>query len=160
MPAGTMPGPPGSGVTSPARRNRTRPISRLSPVDIPSRARLNNDIRAPAQSQMIGERRVFVSINEGVEKIADGLRNRVATFTREYSQQNARKANNHRRFLRAHNKGRVARMEPTGPARSGRPDDRLRVIRDCAVPPSMPPRISLRSIRATKRARCSAHTPR
>jgi hypothetical protein len=53
---------------------------------------------------MIGERRVFVSMNEGVDKIADGLRNRVATFTREYSQQNARKANNHRHFLRAHNK--------------------------------------------------------
>jgi len=35
MPAGTMPGPPGSGVTSPARRNRTRPINRLSPVDDP-----------------------------------------------------------------------------------------------------------------------------
>jgi hypothetical protein len=32
VPAGSMPGPPGSGVTSPARRNRTRPISRLSPV--------------------------------------------------------------------------------------------------------------------------------
>jgi len=42
----------------------------------------------------------------------------------------------------------VARMEPTGPARSGRPDDRLRVIRDCREA-SMPPRISLRSIRAT-----------
>ncbi len=39
VPAGPMPRPPGSGVTSPARRNRTRPISRLSPVDIPSRAR-------------------------------------------------------------------------------------------------------------------------
>jgi hypothetical protein len=36
MPAGSMPGPPGSGVTSPARRNRTRPINRLSPVDDPS----------------------------------------------------------------------------------------------------------------------------
>jgi hypothetical protein len=36
MPAGPMPGPPGSGVTSPARRNRTRPINRLSPVDDPS----------------------------------------------------------------------------------------------------------------------------
>jgi len=35
MPEGTMPGPPGSGVTSPARRNRTRPIQRLSPVDVP-----------------------------------------------------------------------------------------------------------------------------
>ena len=35
MPAGTMPKPPGSGVTSPARRNRTRPIHRLSPVDVP-----------------------------------------------------------------------------------------------------------------------------
>jgi len=32
MPAGSMPRPPGSGVTKPARRNRTRPISRLSPV--------------------------------------------------------------------------------------------------------------------------------
>ena len=28
----SMPKPPGSGVTSPARRNRTRPTSRLSPV--------------------------------------------------------------------------------------------------------------------------------
>src|SRR5208282_322384 len=36
MPAGSMPKPPGSGVTSPARRNRTRPIARLSPVDDPS----------------------------------------------------------------------------------------------------------------------------
>jgi hypothetical protein len=36
MPADPMPGPPGSGVTSPARRNRTRPINRLSPVDDPS----------------------------------------------------------------------------------------------------------------------------
>ena len=35
LPAGTMPKPPGSGVTSPARRNRTRPIQRLSPVDVP-----------------------------------------------------------------------------------------------------------------------------
>ena len=35
VPAGTMPGPPESGVTSPARRNRTRPIQRLSPVDVP-----------------------------------------------------------------------------------------------------------------------------
>ena len=32
MPAGTMPKPPGSGVTSPARRNRTCSINRLSPV--------------------------------------------------------------------------------------------------------------------------------
>jgi hypothetical protein len=32
MPADAIPGPPGSGVTSPARRNRTRPINRLSPV--------------------------------------------------------------------------------------------------------------------------------
>jgi hypothetical protein len=35
MPEGTMPGPPGSGVTSPARRNRTRSINWLSPVDVP-----------------------------------------------------------------------------------------------------------------------------
>jgi hypothetical protein len=37
MPAGTMPGPPGSGVTSPARRNRTRSaircVSRSRPLD-------------------------------------------------------------------------------------------------------------------------------
>jgi hypothetical protein len=39
MPAGSMPGPPGSGVTSPARRYRTRPISRLSPVTPLRRAR-------------------------------------------------------------------------------------------------------------------------
>jgi len=32
MPADPMPGPPGSGVTSPARGNRSRPVSRLSPV--------------------------------------------------------------------------------------------------------------------------------
>jgi hypothetical protein len=32
MPADSIPGPPGSGVTSPARRNRTRPINRLPPV--------------------------------------------------------------------------------------------------------------------------------
>jgi hypothetical protein len=35
MPAGTMPGPPGSGVTSPACRNRARSINRLSPVTSP-----------------------------------------------------------------------------------------------------------------------------
>ena len=35
MPEGSMPGPPGSGVTSPARRNRTRSINWLSPVDVP-----------------------------------------------------------------------------------------------------------------------------
>ena len=35
LPAGTIPEPPGSGVTSPARRNRTRSIQRLSPVDVP-----------------------------------------------------------------------------------------------------------------------------
>jgi len=35
VPEGTMPGPPGSGVTSPARRNRTRSINWLSPVDVP-----------------------------------------------------------------------------------------------------------------------------
>jgi hypothetical protein len=35
MPEGSMPGPPGSGVTSPARGNRTRSIQRLSPVDVP-----------------------------------------------------------------------------------------------------------------------------
>jgi hypothetical protein len=86
VPAGSMPRPPGSGVTNPARRNRTRPISRLSPVDIPSRARCKHDIRARPQSQMIGERRVFVSMNEGVEKIAKTLRKGAATFTREDSQ--------------------------------------------------------------------------
>jgi hypothetical protein len=35
MPEESMPGPPGGGVTSPARRNRTRSIQRLSPVDVP-----------------------------------------------------------------------------------------------------------------------------
>jgi hypothetical protein len=35
VPEGTMPGPPGNGVTSPARRNRTRSINWLSPVDVP-----------------------------------------------------------------------------------------------------------------------------
>ena len=35
MPAGSLPGPPGSGVTSPARRNRTRSINWLSPADVP-----------------------------------------------------------------------------------------------------------------------------
>ncbi len=30
-----MPKPPERGVTSPARRNRTRPIQRLSPVNVP-----------------------------------------------------------------------------------------------------------------------------
>jgi hypothetical protein len=65
---------------------------------------------------MIGERHEFVSMNEGVEKIADGLRNRVATFTREYLQQNARKANNHRHFLRARNKGTVFRRLRGPPA--------------------------------------------
>jgi hypothetical protein len=49
--------------------------------DIPSRARLNNDIRAHPQSQMFGERRAIVSMNEGVEKIADKPRDGVATFT-------------------------------------------------------------------------------
>jgi hypothetical protein len=32
VPAGPMPRPPGSEITSPARRNRTRPVSRPSPV--------------------------------------------------------------------------------------------------------------------------------
>jgi hypothetical protein len=35
VPGGTMPKPPGSGVTSPARGNRTRSINWLSPVDVP-----------------------------------------------------------------------------------------------------------------------------
>ncbi len=43
MPAGTMPGPPGSGVTSPTRRNRTRPIAQPSPVDAPRWARCRGD---------------------------------------------------------------------------------------------------------------------
>jgi hypothetical protein len=30
-----MPRPPGSGITSPARRNRTRSVNWLSPVDVP-----------------------------------------------------------------------------------------------------------------------------
>jgi hypothetical protein len=36
MPAGTMPGPPGSGVTSPARRNRTRSMFRRASRTRPS----------------------------------------------------------------------------------------------------------------------------
>jgi hypothetical protein len=43
MPEGTMPGPPGSGVTSPARRNRTRSIDgcrQRRPFDERDRARL------------------------------------------------------------------------------------------------------------------------
>jgi hypothetical protein len=36
VPEGTMPRPPGSEVTNPARRNRARPTDRLSPVDVPS----------------------------------------------------------------------------------------------------------------------------
>jgi len=35
MPAKAMPEPPGSEVTSLARGNRTRPIGRPSPVDVP-----------------------------------------------------------------------------------------------------------------------------
>ena len=35
MPEGSIPKPPGSGVTSPAGRNRTRSINWLSPVDVP-----------------------------------------------------------------------------------------------------------------------------
>ncbi len=43
----------------------------------------------------------------------------------------------------------VARMEPTGPARSGRPHDKLRATRDKGAVLSAAPRIALRSIRAT-----------
>jgi hypothetical protein len=43
MPAETMPEPPGSGVTSPARRNRTRPIHRLSPVDVPEVSEIGSE---------------------------------------------------------------------------------------------------------------------
>src|SRR5580658_9751142 len=42
-----------------------------------------------------------------------------------------------------------ARMEPTGPARSGRPDDRLREIRVNPRGLTAESRIALRSIRAT-----------
>jgi hypothetical protein len=44
----------------------------------------------------------------------------------------------------------VARMKPTGPARSGRPDDRLREIRDRSLGFQRRSRISLRFMRATK----------
>jgi hypothetical protein len=40
VPAGSMPKPPGSGVTNPARRNRARSVSRPSPVDVPLLSRL------------------------------------------------------------------------------------------------------------------------
>jgi hypothetical protein len=39
MPPGSMPGPPGSGVTSPARRNRLRSIGRPSPATSLERAK-------------------------------------------------------------------------------------------------------------------------
>ena len=45
--------------------------------------------------------------------------------------------------------GAVARMKPTGPARSGRPDDRLSEMRGQRWTIIMVPRITLRSIRAT-----------
>jgi hypothetical protein len=41
---------------------------------------------------MIAERRVFVSMDEGVEKIAKTLCNRAATFTREDSQAKSAKS--------------------------------------------------------------------
>jgi len=41
MPEGTMPGPPGSGVTNPARRNRTRSVSRCVSRPRPSRTRFS-----------------------------------------------------------------------------------------------------------------------
>jgi len=43
MPEGTMPGPPGSGVTNPARGNRTRSVSRCVSRPRPSRARFPGD---------------------------------------------------------------------------------------------------------------------
>ena len=47
VPAGPMPGPPGSGVTSPARRNRTRSINRLSPVDDPEVSEIRRNCSRP-----------------------------------------------------------------------------------------------------------------
>ena len=53
MPEGTMPGPPGSGVTSPARRNRTRSINWLSPVDVPDASETARLWSSPRQSQRL-----------------------------------------------------------------------------------------------------------
>ena len=54
MPEGTIPGPPGSRVTSPARRNRTRSIVRLSPATSLRLARrcLSNLIRDQCQDNV------------------------------------------------------------------------------------------------------------
>jgi hypothetical protein len=51
VPEGTMPGPPGDEVTSSARRNRTRPINRLSPVTSLRWARFGTFILYKAECQ-------------------------------------------------------------------------------------------------------------
>jgi hypothetical protein len=48
---------------------------------------------------MIGERRVFVSMNEGVEKLASGLHERAATFTRRRFASNRAKSQQSSTFL-------------------------------------------------------------
>ena len=53
MPEGTMPGLPGSGVTIPARRNRTRPVNWLSPVDVPDVSETARLWSSPRQSQRL-----------------------------------------------------------------------------------------------------------
>jgi hypothetical protein len=61
---------------------------------------------------MIGARRAFVPMNWGVANIGGERRNGGATFTREDSQRNERKANNHRHFpARNIAKASVTRME-------------------------------------------------
>ncbi len=60
-----MPGPPGNGVTSPARRNRTRSIQRLSPVDVPEVSELGRGYRHRA-GKVKGFR--FVPINLDISR--------------------------------------------------------------------------------------------
>jgi hypothetical protein len=48
-----LPGPPGSGVTSPARTNRTRSVNWLSPVDVPDVSETARLSSSPRQSQRL-----------------------------------------------------------------------------------------------------------
>jgi hypothetical protein len=75
---------------------------------------------------MIAMRREFVSMNRGVENIGGRLRKGGATFSREDSHSNARKANVHRHLLRARSKtlhhiwaAGDATQQTSNPARRG-----------------------------------------
>ena len=65
MPEGSIPRPPGSEVTSPARRNRTRSINRLSPVDAPDMSEMGRGY-CHRRSKVKGFK--FSSINQGVSR--------------------------------------------------------------------------------------------